>query len=248
MTSAPDPLPADRRRAPAPRRRPASSRAGRLLPSEAELSRDLRRQPGHGPPGARGAARRGAGRLPPGLRVVRGRRPGAPALGRLGTIESQLAARGHALRAADPRLRASSPRPPRVRELLGRRHGAAGPAAQPGRRRAVRPGHGVVPRALGAELSRADVERSPFYELLASTLGGAVQTIGAAAASAARRRAAGSARRLAGAALRADHVDRRRASRCWSASTSSRPTCTEFVVDLPHAEASIAPSGLRLVE
>ena len=38
------------------------------------------------------------------------------------------------------------------------------------------------------------------------------------------------------------------ASRCCSASTCFPATCTEFIVDLPHPEASIAPSGLRLVE
>src|SRR3546814_14252258 len=38
------------------------------------------------------------------------------------------------------------------------------------------------PEDLGAQLSRDDVERAPFYELLPVPLGGAVQTIGAALA------------------------------------------------------------------
>ena len=49
-------------------------------------------------------------------------------------------------------------------------------------------GHNTVtvwcPAELGQHLSRADVERSPFYELLDVPLAGAVQTIGADAASA----------------------------------------------------------------
>lgn len=103
------------------------------------------------------------------------------------------------------------------------------------------------PADLGENLSRADVERSPFYELLDVALSGATQTIGADAAS------ADEARLLnvpAGSPV----------LRCRRTTTSvDGPTVlvsdhvfpahrTEFVVDLPFADQSIAPSGLRLVE
>ena len=103
------------------------------------------------------------------------------------------------------------------------------------------------PEALGAELSWSQVERSSFYELLQVDVGGAVQTIGADAASAADARLlevpAGSP------VLVCERV---------TSDAGGRPVLlgeyvfpghrTEFIVDLPHAEASIAPSGLRLVE
>lgn len=103
------------------------------------------------------------------------------------------------------------------------------------------------PAELAEHLSRSDVERSPFYELLDIPLSGATQTIGADAAS-------------------TDEVDVLNVPvgspvlRCLRTTTSvdgrtvlfSRHVFpahrTEFVVDLPTAEQSIAPSGLRLVE
>lgn len=103
------------------------------------------------------------------------------------------------------------------------------------------------PAHLGENLSRADVERSPFYELLDVPLSGATQTIGADAASAVEarllnvptgspvlrcRRTTTSVEGLT--VLVSDHVF-----------PAHR---TEFVVDLPFADQSIAPSGLRLVE
>ena len=103
------------------------------------------------------------------------------------------------------------------------------------------------PDELGAELSRADVERSPFYELLPHPLGGASQTIGAAAAIGRGRRAARRAARVARPAVRAGDADRRR--RAGAGLEHVFPAHrTEFVVDLPRAEPSIAPTGLRLVE
>ena len=103
------------------------------------------------------------------------------------------------------------------------------------------------PEELGAELSVAQVARSSFYDLLPVELGGAVQTIGADAADAADAElleipvgspvlvASGSPPMPAGTpVLIGEYVF-----------PGHR---TEFIVDLPHAEASIAPSGLRLVE
>jgi len=103
------------------------------------------------------------------------------------------------------------------------------------------------PEQLGKGLSLADVERAPFYELLDAELGGATQTIAATAATSAdaellqippaspvllcRR----TTRTVAGeAVLYSEHV--------FAAHR------TEFVVDLPVADRSMAPSGLRLVE
>lgn len=103
------------------------------------------------------------------------------------------------------------------------------------------------PTELGQNLSRADVERSPFYELLDVELSGATQTIGADAANPDEAELlqipAGSpvlrCRRTTtsvdgATVLVSDHVF-----------PAHR---TEFVVDLPFVDQSIAPSGLRLVD
>ncbi len=103
------------------------------------------------------------------------------------------------------------------------------------------------PAELGRQLSRADVERRPFYELLGVDLHGATQTIGAAAATPDE---AALLEVPAGAPLlTCERV---------TTDTSGRPVLvsehrfpahrTEFVVDLPHDEPSVLPSGLRLVE
>lgn len=102
------------------------------------------------------------------------------------------------------------------------------------------------PAELGQHLSRRDVERQPFYELLGVQLRGATQTIGADAATddiaALLHIPVGSP------VLRCERI---------TTDTSGRPVLmsehvfpahrTEFVVELPQAEPSIAPSGLRLV-
>lgn len=103
------------------------------------------------------------------------------------------------------------------------------------------------PAELAEHLSRADVERSPFYELLDVPLSGASQTIGADAAS-------GEEAELLRVPVGSPVL------RCLrtTASSDGRTVLfsrhvfpahrTEFVVDLPTADQSIAPSGLRLVE
>lgn len=103
------------------------------------------------------------------------------------------------------------------------------------------------PADLGQHLSRRDVERQPFYELLDVELRGATQTIGADSIGAAD----------------AGLLDVPAASpvlRCVRVTTdiAGRPVLmseylfpahrTEFVVELPQAEPSLAPKGLRLVE
>jgi DNA-binding GntR family transcriptional regulator len=167
-------------------------------------------------------------------------------LGRLGTIEAQLADAGIASerRVLDFGFVTA---PTRVRQVLGTRR------VLEVRRLNLADGHPFArvtvwcPERLGKRLSLADVERAPFYELLGVRLGGATQTIAAAAASRADADLlevpAGSAvlvcRRTTFAAdgepvLHSEHVF-----------AGHR---TEFVVDLPQADRSMAPSGLRLVD
>jgi GntR family transcriptional regulator len=167
-------------------------------------------------------------------------------LGRLGTIESQLAAEGvtSARRVLDFRFIKA---PPRVRQVLGV------DTVLRVRRLNLADGDPFAlvtvwcPEQYGAELSRSDVERSSFYELIGVPLGGAVQTIGAAAASRADADVLGV---LEGSpVLRCERITSSVDEIAVLISEHVFPAhLTEFVVDLPHADASIAPSGLRLVE
>ncbi len=103
------------------------------------------------------------------------------------------------------------------------------------------------PAELAEKLSRADVERSPFYELLDVPLSGATQTIGADAATVEEAEVlkvpAGSA------VLRCVRTTSSTDGRVVLVSHHVFPAHrTEFVVDLPFVDQSIAPSGLRLVD
>ena len=167
-------------------------------------------------------------------------------LGRLGTIEGQLAASGvrSERRILDFRFVRA---PARARAVLGvdrvlevRRCNLADD--EPFALVTV-----WCPEHLGAALSRDDVERAPFYELLDVELGGAVQTIGAAAAS------AGDAEVLqipvGSPVLRCERVTSTPDGTAVLLSEHVFPAHrTEFVVDLPSADQSIAPSGLRLLD
>ena len=219
---------------------------GRLLPSEADLSREH--------DASRVTVRRA-------LEVLRDEGlvdsrqgfgwfvaadPVRQSLGRLGTIESQLVAEGvrSERRILDFRFVAA---PERVRTLL------ASDTVLRVRRLNLADDEPFAlvtvwcPERYGAELSRADVERSPFYELLGVELGSAVQTIGAAAASA--RDAELLAVPVGSPVLRCERVTSSVDGEVVLVSEHTFPAhLTEFVVDLPHAEASIAPSGLRLVD
>lgn len=220
--------------------------AGRLLPSEAELSEEFA--------ASRVTVRRA-------LEVLRDEglvdsrqgfgwfvaaSPVRQSLGHFGTIESQLASEG----AASTRCILDFgfvPSPPRVRQVLGdgtvlrvRRLNLADDTP-----------FAVVtvwcPERLGADLSRAEVERQPFYELVGVPLGGAHQTIGAAAA------APGDAELLGippgSPVLRCERITRSTDGVAVLLSEHVFPAhLTEFVVELPQVEASIAPTGLRLVE
>jgi GntR family transcriptional regulator len=168
------------------------------------------------------------------------------ALGRLTTVEAQLAASG---RVAERRVLGFTfrPAPAVVAEALGpgsvlevRRLNLAD--GEPFARVTV-----WCPERLSSSLSRDDVEASPFHDLLPVSLTGARQSIGATAARAPDARLLGVP---TGSPL----------LRCWRVtwanggdpvlvSESVFPAGrTEFVVDLPGAETSMAPTGLRLVE
>jgi GntR family transcriptional regulator len=167
-------------------------------------------------------------------------------LGRLSTIEDQLSASGIT---AERRILefAFVVAEPRTKRVLGvdqvlrvRRLNLAD--GEPFARVTV-----WCPAELGDRLSRADVERSPFYELLPVPLGGATQTIGAASASAADARLLGIP--TGAPVLRCERITTDSDGRSVLLSEHVFPAHrTEFVVDLPQAERSIAPSGLRLVE
>jgi GntR family transcriptional regulator len=220
--------------------------AGRLLPSEAELSaqygasrvtvrRALERLRDEG----RLDARQGLGWFVASDRVRQ-------TLGRLATLEDQLAASGirperrvldFAFVAADDRTRGilRADQVLRVRRL----NLADGePFA-------------IVtvwcPAELGQELSRAEVERSPFYELLPVPLAGATQTIAADAATAEVAELLGV--RTGSPILSCERVTHSEAGDPVLVSLHLFPAHrTEFVVEMTEAEPSIAPTGLRLVE
>lgn len=166
-------------------------------------------------------------------------------LGRLGTIEAQLAesgveARRHILGfgyVTASKLVASKLNSKRVLEVV-RLNLADG---QPFARVTV-----WVPDDLAGDMSHATAERMSFYESLPVEVGMATQTIGAEVIS---DEDAQLLRVPPGSPVLRCH-------RLTSAA-DGRPVLfsefifpahlTEFVVDLPHADASIAPTGLRLV-
>jgi GntR family transcriptional regulator len=220
--------------------------AGRVLPSESELS------------GSYSASRVTIRKALDALRVegLVDARQGSgwfvagdtvrQSLARLATLEDQLAAGGQSSqrRILDFAFVAT---PPRIRALLGseralmvRRVNLAD--GEPFARVTV-----WCSEDLGAELSRSQVAERSFYELLPVTLGGATQTIGADAAD------------EVDAGLLAIPVgspvlvcERVTSDACGTPVLIGEYVFpghrTEFIVDLAHPEASIAPSGLRLVE
>ena len=103
------------------------------------------------------------------------------------------------------------------------------------------------PAELGQHLSRRDVERKPFYELLGVELLGAVQTIGADAAT--DDDATLLAVPVGSPLVRCERLTTTVDGRPVLLSEHRFPAHrTEFVVDLPQAAPSIVPSGLRLVD
>jgi GntR family transcriptional regulator len=228
------------------RRRVGTAPAGSLLPSEAELSAefavsrvtirralDVLREDGLV------AARQGFGWFV-------AAEPVRQHLAELGTIEAQLALSGIANERRVIDFTFTEP-PERVRQLLG------DDAVLRVKRLNLADGEpfAVVtvwcPAELGQRLSRADVERHPFYELLDVTLRGATQTIGADAATAGE---AALLRVPVGAPLlKCERVTTDESGRPVLVSEHLFPAHrTEFVVELPGAAPSTLPSGLRLVE
>ena len=167
-------------------------------------------------------------------------------LGRLGTIEAQLGELGvgSARRVVGFGFVAA---PPRVRQVLGvdsvlevRRVNQAD--SQPFARVTV-----WCREDVGAGLSRAEVEATPFYELVGVAIGSATQTIGAAAAG--PEDAALLAVPVGSPVLRCERITRALDGNPVLVSEHVFPGHrTEFVVELSQVEPSISPSGLRLVE
>ncbi|HEY8544988.1 MAG TPA: GntR family transcriptional regulator [Acidimicrobiales bacterium] len=168
------------------------------------------------------------------------------ALGFLGTIEGQLESLGVA---SERRVVAFGfvKAPPRARQVLHsttvlqvRRVNLAD--GQPFARVTV-----WCPEDLGASLSRKDVERAPFYDLLDVTIGRATQTIGAAAADAADAELLEVP--VGSPVLRCERVTWDTDERAVLLSEHIFPAHrTELVVELPRFDPSMGPSGLRLVE
>jgi GntR family transcriptional regulator len=103
------------------------------------------------------------------------------------------------------------------------------------------------PADLGQHLSRRDVERQPFYELIGVPLRGATQTIGADSVDAVDAALLGVP--PSSPVLRCQRITTDVQGRPVLMSEYVFPAHrTEFVVELPTAEPSGAPSGLRLVE
>jgi len=220
--------------------------AGRLLPSESELSATysasrvtIRKALEHLRNEGLVDSRQGFGWFVAGSTV---RQP----LAHLATIEDQLQAEG---RASERKiLDFAFVRPPaRVRAVLGvdkalkvRRINLAD--GEPFARVTV-----WCPEELGAHLSRVQVQERSFYELLPVDFGGATQTIGADASSAEDAELLQIP--VGSPVLVCERI---------TADAGGTPILigeyvfpahrTEFTVDLAHPEASIGPSGLRLVE
>ncbi|MFM8267742.1 MAG: GntR family transcriptional regulator [Ilumatobacteraceae bacterium] len=228
------------------RARVARAGAGQVLPSEAELSGEF----GASRVTVRRAlevlrheglveSRQGFGWFVAGARLRQ-------RLGRLDTIEQQVASSG-LVPTREVLEFAFVDAPSHVADRLGCAH------VLRVKRRNLADGvpFAVVtvwcPADLGQHLSRRDVERRPFYELLGVTLRGATQTIGADIAG--DDDAALLAVPVGSPLLRCERL---------TTTVDGRPVLlsehrfsahrTEFVVDLPTAEPSVVPSGLRLVE
>ena len=225
----------------------SASAAGSLLPSESELS-----------------ARFGASRVTVrrALELVRDEgliaarqgfgwfvatEPVRQRLEHLGTIEDQLEGGGRHAERRVTEFAFVAP-PERVRRDPRRRPGAARQAAQPRRRRAVRRRHGVVPgRARAPRCHARTSSGARSTSCSAIPLRGATQTIGADSAE--PDDAALLHVPVGAPLLRCQRV---------TTDTSGRPVLmsehlfpahrTEFVVELPFAEPSLSPAGLRLVE
>lgn len=221
-------------------------RAGGVLPSEAELSAGYGASRVTVRKALEALRREGLLDSRQGFGWYVSTHPLRQSLARLATIEAQLAASGAEAerRVLDFAFVAA---PPEVASVLG--------AEEVLRVRRLNLADGLpfarvtvwCPATLGSSLSRDEVERSPFYELLGVELGGATQTIAAAAAS--PEDAADLAVPCGSPVLLCRRVTTDVAGRPVLLSEHVYPAHrTEFVVELPSAEASMAATGVRLVE
>ncbi|HEX4984069.1 MAG TPA: GntR family transcriptional regulator [Ilumatobacteraceae bacterium] len=228
------------------RRRLRSASAGSVLPSESELSTEFE--------ASRVTVRRALETIrDEGLIAARqgfgwfvATEPVRQRLETLGTIEAQLEESGKRAERRVLEFAFVSP-PAHVRELLD--------TDEVLRVKRVNLADGepfaVVtvwcPAALGRRLSRDDVERKPFYELLDVELRGATQTIGADSAEPPDATLLGV--QVGAPVLRCRRVTTDLTGRPILVSEHLFPAHrTEFVVDIPLAEPSISPTGLRLVD
>ena len=172
--------------------------------------------------------------------------PVAQRLERLGTIEGQLEGIGKNAVRQVLEFSFEVP-PPHVRAVLG--------AAKVLRVKRLNLADGEpfalvtvwCPAELGQKLSMNDVERRPFYELLDIELHGATQTIGADVADQADAQLL--AVPIGAPLLKCRRVTNDAQGNPVLMSEHLFPAHrTEFVVDLPHDEPSVTPTGLRLVE
>lgn len=228
------------------RARALAAPAGSLLPSESELSEEfaasrvtIRRALDLVRDDGLIAARQGFGWYVAG-------EPVRQSLTRLGTIEAQLADSGMANERRVIEFAFVTP-PDRVRDILGT------DSVLRVKRLNLADGEpfAVVtvwcPEALGRGLSRDQVERQPFYELLDVSLRGATQTIGADAASVADAELLQIP--VGAPVLKCQRVTRSIDGTPVLVSEHVFPAHrTEFVVDIPSAVPSTLPTGLRLVE
>jgi GntR family transcriptional regulator len=221
-------------------------RAGRLLPSESELSTAYKVSRVTIRKALEELRQEGLIDSRQGFGWFVAADPVRQALGRLGTIEAQLTELG-----VDSARRITSfgfvGASMRVRHVLGvdsvlevqRVNLADG---EPFARVTV-----WCPEDLGADLSRSEVEKTPFYDLLDVKIGRATQTIGAVAAGPSDAELL--AVPVGSPMLRCERTTR---------DTDERPVLmsehvfpghrTELVVELPRFEPSIGPSGLRFIE
>ena len=228
------------------RKRARSAAPGSLLPSESELSAEFS--------ASRVTVRRA-------LELVRedgliasrqgfgwfvSTEPIRQSLERLGTIESQVETSGRDAARKVLEFSFEAP-PPHVAELLGSE------TVLRVKRLTLADGAPFAlvtvwcPGAIGQQLSMADVERRPFYELIDVELRGATQTIGADSAEPPVAELL--AVPVGSPLLRCRRVTTDLAGTPVLVSEHLFPAHrTEFVVDLPHDEPSVTPAGLRLVE
>ena len=224
--------------------------AGGLLPSESDLSAEYE--------ASRVTVRRAlellreAGRVDSrqGFGWFVASDPLRQSLARLGTLDEQLEAQG----AASVRdvLAFAFVEPP---EWVAARFGddlVAGQQLLEVRRRNLADGQPFArvtvwcPEEHATELSRADVERHPFVQLLTVAVGGARQTIGADAASA--QDADVLSVPEGSPVLRAERVTHATDGRVLLVSEHVYPAHrTEFVVDLPADVGDGTPAGLRIL-